>query len=121
MLDVHWASMRLRERWDWPRYVRLCEFLQMTPYELASLVMLRHKAVDSFRDFGALQINRREAMLVGLMLTLVEAHVMGAWGGDVIENPFPNLTNIPRGDVVVPKAPRVPGKLGRPRKHPRPF
>jgi hypothetical protein len=87
--DSHWYQLRLVSRWNWERYIRLCQFLQHTPYELASLVMMKHSAVDAFRERNRLVSGHPKA--TALLLTLLEAHVMKAWTNDVIENPFPNL------------------------------
>lgn len=90
MIDTHYATLRIVERWDWNRYVRLCQFLQYTPWELASLVMIRHQVISHFQRRGRLcGAGHRAAALV---LTLLEAHCMAAWTKDVIRNPFPNLS-----------------------------
>lgn len=87
MVDVHYSNLRLLERWTWERYARFCQFLKMTPYEVASLVMLRHDAVEKFREGN--RIPGHNARAVALLLTLVEAWACKEWAGDVIENPFP--------------------------------
>ena len=89
MLDMHWENMRLVERWSWERYVRLCKFLSYTPWELASLVLLPHDQIERFRRTSCL--SGKAARPVALILTLVEAHVMGNWTDDVIKNAFPKL------------------------------
>lgn len=93
MIDTHYAQLRLMERWTWDRYVRLCQFLRMTPWEVASLVMLRHGSIDTFRRKGRLSIQGHRA--AALVLTILEAHVMREWTSDVIENVFPNLSGEP--------------------------
>lgn len=89
MIDSHYAKSRVVERWSWERYVRLCQFLRMTPWEVASIVMLSHNAVETFHRRGRLSGTGYRA--VALVLTLLEAHVMAAWTDDVIRNPFPDL------------------------------
>lgn len=89
MIDSHYAQLQLNQRWNWERFVRLCQFLRMTPWEVASMVMLRHGSVDTFKRNGRLSGQGHNA--VALLLTLLEARVMSEWTGDVIANPFPDL------------------------------
>lgn len=117
MLDTHWSMMRLESRWTWERFVRLAKFLEMTPYELASLVMLRHQDVPSYLERGMMHPKHRTTRLIALFLQLVENHVMGAWDPAVVLDPFPHLKNLPRGKPPRPKV--IRGAVGRPRKHPR--
>lgn len=89
MLDMHWSNMRLPERWTWERYVRLCKFLNYTPYELASFALIRHDCIEKYQRTNRFPaINGNAAALV---LTLIEAYVMARWTNDVIEKPFPKL------------------------------
>lgn len=90
--DLHWENLRLVERWDWDRYARFASFLCHTPYELGSLVMLSHDAVDSFHRFNRLRGTK--ARPTALILTLLESHLLAAWKKDLIENPFPRLQEI---------------------------
>jgi hypothetical protein len=101
MIDTHYAQLGLVDRWGWERYVRLCQFLQMTPWEVASLVTLSHKAVAGFKRRG--RMSGYGTRGVALVLTLLEAHVMAAWTADVIANPFPDLSRSP--PPVPPKGP----------------
>jgi hypothetical protein len=94
MIDTRYATLRVVERWSWERYVRLCQFLRYTPWELASLVMLSHQAVEAFKRQG--RLSGRGYRAVALVLTLLEAHVMAKWTDDIIPNPFPDL-NAPSG------------------------
>jgi hypothetical protein len=87
--DLHWANLRLVERWDWARFARLSTFLRHTPYELGSLVMMSHQAVDSLRRYN--NIRTHGARQVALTLTLLEAHLLAGWRNDIIENPFPSI------------------------------
>ena len=89
MIDCHYASLRLVERWSWVRYVRLCKFLNFTPWELASLVMLRHAVIAPYQRTGRLPAQNARA--IAMMLTLIEAHVMAKWTDDTIPDPFPKL------------------------------
>lgn len=91
-IDLHYANLLLVERWDWDRYSRLCNLLKLTPHEMASLVLLPHKYVERFRELNGLPMNYAHARAVGLILTLLEAHLCKHISKDVIENPFPKLT-----------------------------
>ncbi len=111
MIDTHYCQLRLVERWSWERFVRLCQFLRMTPYEVASLVMLRHDTVETYHRNGRLSGTGHRA--TALLLTLLEARVMAAWTEDVIARPFPDLSRSP------PPLPPVGRFPGRPRKSPK--
>lgn len=87
-IDNYYATLMLRERWTWERYTRLCRFLKYTPYELGSMVLLRHKAVNSYQTANIL---RPREMAQALLLTILEAHVYGNMYHDVIANPFPKV------------------------------
>ena len=83
--DIHYAKLSLIERWDWKRYVKLCVFLRLTPYEMASLIALPHAHVE---------IAERDNVFPGsaaLVLTLLEAQALVKFPNDVIENPLPEL------------------------------
>lgn len=108
LIDTHYARLQLVERWSWERYARLCQFLQYTPWELGSLVMLRHAAIESYRRTSRLPGSNPRA--VALILTLLEAHVMGQWVDDVIANPFPIA---PKADSPPPSSGiTAPGSVG---------
>lgn len=72
--------------------MRLCNLMKMTPYEMASLVMLPHKLVDMFERRNRISRPSRSSALV---LTILEAHVLGEVHHDVIKNPFPDLNAVP--------------------------
>ena len=86
LFDVHYAKLGILCRWDWARYNRLCSFLQFTPAEMASLVMLRHSHLA-----GAKRDNVFSGP-VALLLTLIEAQAMSAYTKDVIAEPLPKLS-----------------------------
>ena len=90
-IDVHYANLLLVERWDWERYVRLANFLRLTPHELASLVLLPHSFLDAYASRNGLPMDYNRARPIAMLLTLVEAHVAGHLTKDVIEEPFPKL------------------------------
>lgn len=92
LIDSHYATLLLPHRWTWDRFIRLCEFAQWTPYELASIVMLPHRYVDQYREGGRLP--RPIAMQTGLFLSLVEHRLMGHLAYDTISDPFPTLANL---------------------------
>jgi hypothetical protein len=91
-IDIHYMNLMLVQRWDWARYAKLCTFLRMTACEVASLVLLPHKAVERYERTNALPLKEAHASSVALNLTLLEAYLMRGLSEDVIENPFPDLT-----------------------------
>lgn len=80
--DLHYSHLGIIERWDRDRYDRLCLFLNLTRYELASFICWPHSQVD-----GAIERNRFRGP-VCLLLTLIEAQAMRNYT-QVIKNPFP--------------------------------
>ena len=91
-IDIHYTNLMLVERWTWERFTKLCLFLKMTAYEVASLVLLPHRCVDAYRAKNVLPLLPIHAASVALNLTLLEAYLMRGLTEDVIENPFPDLT-----------------------------
>ena len=91
LIDIHYANLLLIERWNWDRYITLCQFLKVTPVELASLCLIPHTWLGRFKEENQLNASNGGARAVALILTLVEAHAMKAISKDVIENPFPSL------------------------------
>ncbi len=92
MIDIHYAKIRLVQRWDWNRYLRLCGFLRMTPSEVASLVLMPHCDIPNFEKSNRLV--RTRARPIAMLLTLLEARCYNGMTADVIENPFPNLNTL---------------------------
>lgn len=90
-IDIHYLKLMLVKRWDWERYVKLCTFLKMTAYEVASLVLLPHRSVEKYQTKNTLPLARAHAESVALNLTLLESYLMRGLTEDVIDNPFPNL------------------------------
>lgn len=88
--DLHWENLQLIERWDWARFARFSAFLKHTPYELGSLVTLKHAAVDAYQRHNRLTMHNAQA--TALILTLLEAHLLVEWKKDIIQNPFPNVS-----------------------------
>ena len=80
--DIHYARLGVIARWDWQRYVRLAAFLNLTVYELGSLICLPHSRVT------LTQKKNKFPGPAALLLTLLEAQAVAKMG-DVIENPFP--------------------------------
>jgi len=95
-IDVHYSNLLLYERWTYDRFVRLCAFLRVTEYEMASLVMMPHAWVPRFerdnRVPGAKQGAGRALLLI---LTILEAKLLHDYTRDVIDNPFPRLDKFP--------------------------
>ena len=90
-IDIHWAKLMLVKRWDWERYVKLCQFLKMTDCEVASLVMLPHAKIGAYKRRNLLPLHAAHAESVALNLTLLETYLMRGLTDDVIKNPFPDL------------------------------
>lgn len=90
LLDTHWATLGIVRRWDWTRFVRLANFLQMTPWELASLAMIKHSSLEAYKRRGVLPtVNPAPTALI---LTLLEAQALKGWVADIIVNPWPSLS-----------------------------
>lgn len=92
LVDLHYARLRLVERWDWMRFVRLANFLQLTPWELASLALIRHDLLEAYKRRGMLPM--RSPAPTALILTLLEAQALKGWVNDIIPNPFPSLVQM---------------------------
>ncbi len=94
IIDIHYSNKRIAERWTWERFERLCSFLKLTHYELASLVCCPHSWVAKIRDENRIPCSvNGGGRAVGMLLTLLEARVLKKLVPDVITNPFPNLNN----------------------------
>lgn len=90
-IDVHYAHLRMYERWDWERFVRLAVFLNVTPFELGSIACVTHRHVRDFERTNRLKNGGSADRSAALVLTLLEAHCCKAYSKDVIEDPFPKL------------------------------
>lgn len=90
-IDLHYAKLGILVRWDWARYTRLARFLNLTIYELASIICLSHYAARTARSRNTFPGP------AALLLTLLEAEAMMAYTDDVIRNPLPNLHDQPKG------------------------
>ena len=89
-IDLHYASLLITERWNWERYVRLCCFVKMTPWEVASIVRMPHAMVAHFKEEKTL-VGRRGAHAITLLLTILEAHWYAGFTTDIIPDPFPTI------------------------------
>lgn len=96
LIDLHYENLQLINRWNWVRFARLCNFMQLTPYELGSLVLMRHDVVDQYRNQGTTYLIHGSRATV-LLLTLIEAYMMKGWTDDIVENPLPSLAGLPSG------------------------
>lgn len=83
-IDLHYAKLGIIARWDWRRYARLAQFLNLTIYELGSTICLPHATVENAKNR-----NKFDGP-VCLLLTLLEAQAMMTYTNDVIRNPFPH-------------------------------
>ena len=52
LCDIHYAKIRVQGIWDPERVLRLCGLLQLTRYELASLVHYPHQQMKKSMDRG---------------------------------------------------------------------
>lgn len=94
LIDIHYSNKRIAERWTWERIQRLCCFLKITEYELASLVCCPHSWVEKIKTYNRIPASvSGGGRAVGMLLTLLEARVLKKLVPDVIVNPFPNLNN----------------------------
>lgn len=107
-IDLHYAHLRIYERWNWDRFVRLANFLGVTPYELGSIVCIQHRSIDAFKSENRLKVGRRADRAAALVLTLLEAHCQKLYSDDIIENPFPTLESVPTDALPIgPKETRL--------------
>ena len=90
-IDLHFAHLKVYERWDWTRFQRLATFLNLTPHELGSIACITHHQVDQFYKTNRLKLGGARDRSGALVLTLIESHCCKAYSQDVIENPFPNF------------------------------
>lgn len=91
MIDVHYMNLYLRERWTWERYTKLCLFLRMTAYEVASLARIPHHCIPAYKLRNTLPLHDAHAESAALILTLLESYLMKGLTEDIIEQPFPDL------------------------------
>lgn len=85
-IDLHYAKLGILMRWDWNRYTRLCEFLNLTVHEMASLILLPHTHLES------IERNNTFPGPAALLLTLLEANALKNYTNDVIAEPLPKFT-----------------------------
>jgi len=87
LVDVHYMKLGIHKLWNPQRLHRLCGVLQLTPHEVASLVMLSHQDMDKFLSTGNFP------SIVSWALTLIETCIV------------PNTLKdypIPEGDSLLP-------------------
>ena len=90
-IDIHYHQLELKSRWTWERYLRLCNIMKMTPYEMGSLLMMRHTIVSQYERQKRLPAHI--ARMASLLLTMMEFHVLGSASHDVI-NPIPDINKV---------------------------
>lgn len=93
-LDLRYAELRIWERWDYERFIRLAKFLNLTLHELASLACIDHKQVESLERRNRLMKGNLKDRAGALVLTLLEAHMCAAFTKDIVESPFPDLSSV---------------------------
>ena len=79
LISCHYQKLKIKERWDKARVDRLCRFLNITRYELETLVGGKVDRVDE---------GKRLSMSVCLILTMIEATYLGNYATDIITNIF---------------------------------
>lgn len=92
-VDLHYAKLAIWHRWSWERFVRLCNFLKVTPAELASIACIPHNQLENFQRRNRIMQSGSPNRAAALVLTLLEAHVAKEYTADVIEAPFPDLSS----------------------------
>jgi hypothetical protein len=89
-IDGRYCALLLNERWNWGRFVRLCQFVEMTPEEVASIVMMPHRWLRDYEKNHTLP-DTEASRPIALLLTILENHWMGKMCSDVISDPFPEI------------------------------
>lgn len=90
-IDLHYAHLRIWDRWNWERFVRLAKFLNVTLPELASIACIPHDQIDNFERRNRLMQGQVPNRAAALVLTVLEHHVCREFTKDTVPNPFPNL------------------------------
>lgn len=81
-MDIHHAKTDINGRWDAERFLRLASFLELTPHEMASMLMIRHKTMDTLIA-NNMDIRGGNRSLY-LLLSIIEQAYMGHLIGDPI-------------------------------------
>jgi hypothetical protein len=89
LIETHYERLRIKKRWDKKRLERLCGYLQVTKYELASLVGVPHTIFDWRYSIGKLSTSAY------LMLTILESRYLKEYVKDTIQDLF-NFYGRPR-------------------------
>jgi hypothetical protein len=87
MIDARYSELMLIDRWTWDRFARLCQYLEMTAYEMASIVMMPHHSVEKWKESNILTC--QSARHIALLLTLIEFNVCRELGDAV--DPFEGM------------------------------
>lgn len=90
-IDLRYAELRVWDRWDYERYIRLAKLLNLTLYELASLACLDHRQIPNLEARNRLYRGTHKDHAGAMVLTVLEAHCAKHLTKDVIEHPFANL------------------------------
>lgn len=93
-LDLHFEGIRVWQRWDYERFIRLATFLKLTPGELASTACVPHRALAALEKRNRLYNGGSPDRAAALVLTLLEHHVASAYTKDTVANAFPDLTQV---------------------------
>ena len=81
-IDIHYAKLDLRKRWDRSRIERLCGFLSISQSELASMIAVSHNRFEGFLKRGIM------SGPAALLLTVMESRYLLGKAPDVIPNIF---------------------------------
>ena len=82
-MDIHHAKMDTNGRWDRERFLRLASYLELTPHEMASMLLIKHSTMDRLLA-SDLRVNGGNKSLY-LLLSIIEQTYMGTLIGDPIE------------------------------------
>lgn len=93
-IDLRYAQLRVWERWDYERFIRLAKFLNVTLTELASIACINHDQIPQLERRNRLYRGPRKDHSGALVLTWLESHCCSAYTKDVVESPFPDLASV---------------------------
>lgn len=91
LIDMRYSKLRIWERWTWERFTRLCNLLNVTPAELASIACIPHNQLERFEQRNRIYQANEKNRAAALVLTLLEAHSASAYTNDVVTEVFPDL------------------------------
>lgn len=96
LFDLHWCKLGVHRRWSDEQFIRLANFCNLTPYELASYVGIPHREIERFLERGG--------RLVGpaaIWLSFVEHQLIGSLTNNTVAVTGPPLHDSPAPDQKV--------------------